>query len=108
MSSLPGYDLEDFVAWNFDLVVEEQGEANPSLGLAEALGTRKPRPRLTKEQFAAVLAPFEPYRERVEHALHEFDEENQSWRDYAGYSFDYIPDAVYEAAQSALRRKGES
>lgn len=111
MSSLPGLDLEDFVAWNFDLVVEDQGEANPSLGIAEAIGTRKPRPRLTKDQLAAVLALFEPYRERVEAALSAFDEGNQSWRDYAGYSFDYIPDSVYDAAIAVLRAQtvgGES
>lgn len=108
MSSLPGYDLEDFVAWNFNLVVEGQGEANLSLGIAEAIGNIKARPCLTRGEFAAVVAPFEPYRERIEDALLEFDEENQAWRDYAGNAFDYIPDEVYAVAQSALRRSGES
>ena len=83
---MPGLDLEDFVAWNYDLVVEDSTDVNFSLGVAELLSTIPQRQRMTKEEFAKVLAPFEPYRERVENWLLDFDEDNQSWRDYAAYA----------------------
>lgn len=83
MSSRPGYTLEDFVGWNFDL---ELGD-----------------PRLP-----AVVAPFEPYRESVERALSDFDDETQSWRDYACGSFDFIPDDVYKAGAAAKEQLSNS
>lgn len=53
MSEIPGYMLEDFIEW-------QHGFINPEL-----------------------LAKYEPYRERIEIWLDGFDEETQSWRDYA-------------------------
>ncbi len=91
MSSLPGFSLESFLLWNFDLVVDGEDEANISLGLAEWLGNIKPRPRMSPEKFAELVAIFEPHREQVEYKLSAFDEETQSWRDYAGYAFDWLP-----------------
>lgn len=38
MSSLPGFTLEAFLCWQYDLIVEGEEEANLSLGLAEFLG----------------------------------------------------------------------
>lgn len=35
MSSLPGLDLEDFLSWQYNLVVLDAPESNVSLGLAE-------------------------------------------------------------------------
>lgn len=99
MSSRPGITLESFIEWNWDLVVMNgEPDANVSLGLAEMMGNIKPRPRITPEQFAPIVAVYEPYREHVEYNLDEFDEENQSWRDYAGYAFS-IPDHVTEEAR---------
>ncbi|MNH65346.1 hypothetical protein D3C73_173550 [compost metagenome] len=85
MSSIPGYKLEDFVAWQWNLVVDEAPENNISLGFAEALGNIPERPRLTKEQFAPILAVYEPLRETIERRLDDFDEDKQSWRGYASY-----------------------
>lgn len=85
MSSIPGYTLEDFVAWQWNLVVDEAPENNISLGFAEALGNIPERPRLTKEQFAPILAVYEPFREDIERRLDDFDEDNQSWRGYSSY-----------------------
>lgn len=104
MSSLPGFTLESFVAWNYDIVVEGQNDPNTSLQIAEALGTAtQRRPRLTQEQFAKVVAIFEPHRERVEDRLGYFDEDCQSWRDYAGYSFDFIADETYDEGKRVLQ-----
>ena len=98
MSSLPGLNLEDYVAWNYDLVVEDAPEANWSLGAAEMLGTVSKRRRMTKAEFAKVLEHFEPYREQVENWLMDFEEDRQSWRDYAGYS--PVPHDVFERADA--------
>lgn len=104
MSSCPGFTLEAYVAWQHDVVVpENDDDPNPSLRFAEVLGTIPPRPRLTRVQFAAVIAPYEPYREQIEDKLLEYDEdENGSWRTYAGYSFDFVPEAVWQQAHAAL------
>lgn len=98
MSSIPGYELEDYVMWNHDLIVDGKDGANESLRIAEALGTSTRRIRITGAQFAPILALYEPYRGMVEHLLQEFDDENQSWRDYAGCAFDAIPDGISDAA----------
>ncbi len=60
-----------------------------------------------------VLALLEPYRESVQYALDEFDDENQSWRDYCaciwgwgtGSEFDEgrIPNAVQDAIKELLK-----
>lgn len=100
MSSLPGYFLEDYLMWAFNLVVDGDASANPSRQIAEALGTSpNPRPRISSEQFAPIVAAFEPWRETIEDRLSDFDEETQSWRDYSSYAFDHIPDAVNQWAQ---------
>ena len=44
MSSLPGLTLEAFVAWQWNLVVQDQPENNFSLGVAEYLGVQTHRP----------------------------------------------------------------
>lgn len=104
MSSLPGFDLESFLLWNFDLVVDGHDEANISLGLAEALGNIKPRPRMSPEKFAELVAIFEPHREQVEDKLSDFDKETQSWRDYAGYAFDWLPTLSAEQRSALFGR----
>lgn len=103
MSSLPGYKLEDFLAWSYNVVVVGQGEANLSLGAAEMLGTIPLRQRLTQEQFKELVELFEPWREYVEARLEEFDEETQSWRTYAGYCFDDIPGPLYDMGYAYIR-----
>ncbi len=99
MSSIPGYELKDYVMWQHDLIVDGNTGANPSLQIAEALNIATRRIRITAEQFAPILAMYEPHRELIEHALHEFDEDNQSWRDYAGYAFDGVPETVGDETQ---------
>ena len=102
MSSLPGYELEDFVLWLLDIKVVGKKDANTSLGLADMLGSPSGRPTLTEEQFKEVMELFEPYRDIVEDRLEDFDEETQSWRSFAGYSFEFIPDEVVETARQKI------
>ena len=102
MSTCPGHRLEDFLMWNFDLVVDGQSDVNMSLRAAEALGTINGRQRLNVEQFAPIVAIFEPYREDVERSLADYDGETQSWRDYAGYSFDDVPDSAYDEVSTLI------
>lgn len=101
MSSLPGYTLEDYVEWQHDLIVDDKHGVNMSLDIAETLGvsTRR-RPTITKEQYAPILALYEPYRDQVEDKLLDFDEENQSWRSYAGCAFGFIPESVWNEANA--------
>lgn len=84
MSSLPGLKLEDYLAWEYDLTVTGQEEANISLGIAEALGTvKKARPTVSQEKFKELVNLHEHLREKIEDLLADFDEDTQSWRDYA-------------------------
>lgn len=106
MSSLPGLTLESFVLWQYDIVVESQPDANFSLSLAEALGNAPRRPVVTEELFKEILEPFEPHREHVENLLMTFDDDTQSWRDYAGACFDFLPDlyqlVVHHAKETTM------
>lgn len=103
MSSLPGLDLEDYLMWNYDLIVNGDGSANKSLQIAEALGTAvRRRKELTTEEFAPLIALFEPHRDEIEYRLSDFDDETQSWRDYAGYAFDFIPPDLYAKGGAIL------
>lgn len=98
MSSFPGLNLEDYVMWQHDLIVDNQTHANPSLRIAEVLGVDTRRVRINAEQFAPILALYEAWREQIEYKLLDFDEDSQSWRDYAGCSFDFVPEEVVDAA----------
>lgn len=105
MSSWPGSTLEDFLMWNYDLVVDGDGGANPSAQIAEILGTAtRPRPRITAKQFAPIVALFEPYREAMERHLNWYDEANGiSWRDYAPAVADQAPNDVYDKGLELVR-----
>lgn len=105
MSSLPGLRLEDYLQWNYDLVVLDGfPDANTSVALAEALGTSpRTRPRLTPAEFAPLVALFEEHRELIEYRLRDFDEDEQSWRDYASSAFDFIPDALYDQGAQLIK-----
>lgn len=110
MSRLPGLRLEDFLAWNYDVVVLDEADPNWSLMAAEALGTIKPRDRMRRDEFGLLVAVFEPYREDVERRLATFDGEAMSWRDYAGAAFDFIPEAAFDhggEVLASLRKAGE-
>lgn len=97
MSSLPGYTLEAFLSWNYDLIVGGDGSANPSLQIAELLGTATRRRReITDAQMKELAKLFEHHRERVEYLLEDCGED-YSWRQYAEHAFDFITDAEYEA-----------
>lgn len=99
MSSLPGHTLEDFVAWQLDLRVVGYENANVSAAMAEAMGHQTRRRDVTPIQFRALVNLFEAFesegdtgRDIIERRLNWFDEETQSWRDYASYSFDEFDD----------------
>lgn len=87
MASCPGETLELFLAWNFNLIIDDLPEANLSLGLAEMMGSSvKPRPTLTTEQFTEIVNMYEPCRGAIEMALSDFDEGlDGSWRTYGSY-----------------------
>ena len=90
MSQIPGYRLEDFLMWSFDLVVDGESDANWSMMAVEKLGMVEPKRKvLTKEQFKQIVNLYEDLREWVERKLDEFDEETQSWRDYGYYAFEF-------------------
>jgi hypothetical protein len=58
---------------------------------------------LSKEQFQALVAIYEPVRRDVEWRIEEYsEEENGSWRDYAGYAFDFIPKEIGERAEKYI------
>lgn len=103
MSSCPGYTLEAFLAWEYNIIVEDRPEANFSLGMAEAIGNIPSRPSLTKPQFAELVKMFEEYRHDVEARLDDFDEDEQSWRGYAGYAFEFIPEELNQQALAYVR-----
>lgn len=94
MSSIPGYTLEDFVAWQWNLIVEEQSESNVSLGMAEFFGTVSRRKTLTQTEFKEIISLYLPYRQIIEGRLADFDEETQSWRGYAEVVDPDIPEEV--------------
>lgn len=103
MSSLPGLTLESFVMWQWDLIVDGDGSANFSLSMAELLGNKTRRISINKDQFKLILDLYEEYREDVEYKLWDFDEEENSWRDYAGYNFDFIPNEVSDKAEIIVK-----
>lgn len=104
MSSLPGLDLESFLLWEFDLVLDSptQEDANVSASMAEALGKVARRPIVSPEDFQRVLAHFEPHRDTVEDGLSDFDEDTQSWRDYAPGVASRVPDEVWTEATKVM------
>jgi hypothetical protein len=104
MSSLPGFYLEDYLAWRYNLRVEDSAEANASLGIAEALGLvlHGHRPLLSSEQFEPLVALFEPLRDQIERLLLDFDGETMSWRTYGGSAFDLITAELHRQAKDYL------
>lgn len=54
---------------------------------------------LTADQFAELVRIYGPHRAEIERRLQEYSEEEYgSWRDYAGYAFDFIPGPVCDEA----------
>lgn len=104
MSSRPGLDLQDYVAWMFDVVVQDQADPNFSLAAAELLGTAVCRRRIAQSDFKKVIRLFEPWRVQIEDKLLDFNEDTQSWRDYACYAFDFVPNHLLNLAYLMLRK----
>ena len=103
MSSLPGLDLEDFVAWYYRYSFRAGAfDAAFSVNLAEMLGARPERPPLTGSEFARVVRCFEPARESIETMLEMFDDEHQSWRDYSYGCREWAPDQCFAAAEAVI------
>lgn len=102
MSSIPGYTLEMFLLWLWDITVDSKDEANFSVGMAEMLGTVKQRPVMSDVMFNIVVSMYEPYRETIEELLNDFDEETQSWRGYAEVVDMCVPEEVSNVVKSIL------
>lgn len=109
MSTFPGSRLEDYLMYEFDLIVDGDGSANRSLQIAEAMGVTTRRQQLTGDEFRRlVLAKAEPYRESVEWVLEQYDEEvSGSWRDYGGHVGERIPDTIRSEILAALDARRE-
>lgn len=107
MSSLPGYTMEDFLSWNYGIVFKNI-DGNESLRIAEIMGTGVSRPRLDEKTWLELLELFESYRNEIEYKLSDFDEDEQNWRDYAGYSFDFIPDEVYDKGRMIIEKSHDN
>ena len=104
MSSIPGYDLESYLLWYYRVTADNQHESNYSLGIAEIIGNIERRKNLSESEFDGLVDLFEPLRMEIEERLFEFDEENYSWRDYAGYSFDFIPNDLIDKGTEYLNK----
>ena len=108
MSSCPGLDLEDYLLWEHNLVCSGFPEANVSIGIATFLGLVKDhRQVVTEEQFQELVAIFESEREATEYWLLCFDDDNQSWRNYASYSEDRFPKEMWAAGKALLKKFAE-
>lgn len=101
MSSLPGRSLEAFLMWKYDLLVEGLPDANSSQRILEAMGKPSERLKLTAREFRPLIDLYSNDRDEIETALNHFNEEEQSWRDYAGFSF-YFTDKYDEAVKMYL------
>lgn len=103
MSSLPGYKLEDYLMWNWNLTAQGQTDANLNQAVAESLGhfTIKRR-HLDPVTFKHFVLIFEGYREKVEERLHDFSEDTMSWRSYGSNAFDFISEEVNQRAEGFL------
>jgi hypothetical protein len=98
MSHCPGPDLEDWITdwWRLVDVDGQHGTSIRRLYAGQLI--------LTKEQFQGLVEIYKPVREQIEERLSEYsEEENGSWRDYAGYAFDFIPKDVTDKAEEYLR-----
>lgn len=93
MSHCPGSKLEDWITDWHRLVDADNQHGSGIRWLYK--GTLV----LTAAQFAELVRIYEPHRAEIEHQLEEYsEEENGSWRDYCGYAFDFIPEAVGDEA----------
>lgn len=80
MSSIPGRTLESWLEWNYSI-----DQCAP--------------------KFPVLVALFEEKREWVEDKLWDFDEDNQSWRDYNSAVFHF--DESFEAKVENLLKLEE-
>ena len=104
MSSCPGNEMEDYLRWLFNITVDDTEDANTNLCIAEALGTSNGRRKnLTKDQFAILVAMYNEYRKSIENRLNDFDDDNMSWRTYASYAFDCLPEPLYDEGAAYVR-----
>lgn len=103
MSSLPGLTLEAYAMWDFDLIVDGDTSANPSLEIAEAMGVETRRRSMPKEDFQRiVIARLEDRREQIEYLLSEFDEQECGWRQYASGQY-WMESSISEVILNDLK-----
>jgi hypothetical protein len=90
--------------WNYDLIVDGDGSPNVSLQIAELMGIDTRRIHVTQQQFDKIVSQFESFRYSVENTLDGFDEDCMSWRDFAVYSFDYLPDELCDGVLTYIQQ----
>lgn len=94
MSHCPGYTLEDWIT-DWYRIVDDVGQ--------HGTGIRRfysGQLILNSEQFKKLVEIHEPIREYIENLLYNFDEEEQSWRDYC--SVFTIPEPIGIAAEQYI------
>lgn len=105
MSSIPGYTLDSFIKWNFNITVTDTDDANFSVAVAEVYNDKViRRPNLTQDQFLVIMDIYSPYKESIEERLADFDEENQSWRSYAEFVDIDVPESVNNRVSDYLTK----
>lgn len=98
MSHCPGLKLEDWITdwWRLVDADGEHGTSIRRMYVGQLI--------LSKEQFQALVAIYEPAREMIEYVLQDYnEEENGSWRDFCGYAFDGIPKEIEDRAEGYVK-----
>ena len=75
MSECPGRTLEDFLEWQYSV---------------------------NKNIVKAIAELYEPYRDAIEQRLDSFDDEHQSWRGFAQYVDEDVPEDIVKRAKALL------
>lgn len=75
MSECPGRTLEDFLEWQYSV---------------------------NKNIVKAIAELYEPYRDAIEQRLDSFDDELQSWRGFAQYVDEGVPEDIVKRAKAIL------
>jgi hypothetical protein len=98
MSHCPGYTLEAYLTYAFDLLVEEHSTAIRAFYAYQKI--------LSPEQFASLVKIFESCREGVESRLDDYmdggEEDHGSWRDWEDNVHGRVPDEIWKLGREYI------
>jgi len=88
MNQFPGYTLEAFLQWHYDLSPNADGNLTlqlipPNLSIVD--------PYLTPEQFMHIVSTHESLRTTIETNLDQYDLRRISWSQYCLYMEELVP-----------------